>query len=77
MVKKAKDVYRDALALSDAERDELLWLLTMRSDESTDSENIAASWLDEAERRIARYDAGQSVAGNADEVLADIERELQ
>lgn len=77
MVKKAKDVYRDALALSDAERDELLWLLTMRSDESTDSENIAASWLDEAERRIAHYDAGQSVAGNADEVLADIERELQ
>lgn len=39
-------------------------------------EEIERLWLDEAERRLADYDAGETQAREAEEVLAEIERKL-
>jgi putative addiction module component (TIGR02574 family) len=40
-------------------------------------EDVDELWLDEAERRIAAYDAGETKSRNADESLLDIERQLK
>jgi len=77
MAKKAEDLYREALALSDSEREALIRLLTARSNEVAGDAEIADAWLDEAQRRVVRYDAGASQARDADEVLSDIERQLK
>ena len=77
MAKKAEDIYREALTLSEEEREELIRLLTMPSDQAERRAEIAEAWLDEAQRRVARHDAGQSVARDADKVLSDLERQLK
>jgi putative addiction module component (TIGR02574 family) len=40
-------------------------------------EDATELWLDEAERRIAAYDAGETASRDADESLSDIERHLK
>jgi putative addiction module component (TIGR02574 family) len=40
-------------------------------------EDVDALWLDESERRLAAYDAGETDAFDANEVFAEIERELK
>lgn len=40
-------------------------------------EDATALWLDEAERRIAAYDAGETESRDANESLLDIERQLK
>ena len=52
MARNAKDVYRDALALSDEERDELVRLLTQRDDEGWASPEIKQAWMEEIARRV-------------------------
>ena len=37
---------------------------------------IERLWLDEAERRLADYDAGKTLAREAEEVIAEIEQKL-
>lgn len=39
-------------------------------------EDVDELWLDEAERRLSEYDAGNSEARPADEVFAEIEKKL-
>jgi hypothetical protein len=51
MVRSAKDVYRDALALNAEEREELVRLLTQRDDEGWASPEIKQAWIDEIRRR--------------------------
>jgi hypothetical protein len=40
-------------------------------------EDAAELWLDEAERRIAAYDAGEIESHDAEQSLLDIERQLK
>jgi len=40
-------------------------------------EDATELWLDEAERRLAAYDAGERESRDADESLLDIERQLK
>ena len=40
-------------------------------------EDVSEPWLDEAERRLAAYDAGETSARDADEVLAEVEQQLK
>ena len=40
-------------------------------------EDSSELWLDEAERRLAAYDAGETSARDADEVLARVEQQLK
>ena len=40
-------------------------------------EDVTELWLDEAERRLAAYDAGQAEGRDAEQVLSDIERQLK
>jgi hypothetical protein len=40
-------------------------------------EDVSELWLDEAERRLAAYAAGETSARDADEVLAEVEQQLK
>jgi len=51
MARTAQDVYRDALALSEEEREELVQLLTMQADDGWRSPEIKQAWMEEIARR--------------------------
>jgi putative addiction module component (TIGR02574 family) len=59
MVRKAEKLYRKALTLSEAEREELVRLLTMQSDSLWASPEIEQSWIDECDRRVKAMDRGE------------------
>ena len=40
-------------------------------------EDVSELWLDEAERRLKRYDEGKTDARDADEAISEIERHLK
>jgi putative addiction module component (TIGR02574 family) len=40
-------------------------------------EDVSELWLDEAERRLAAYDAGETSARDADEVMAEVEQQIK
>ena len=40
-------------------------------------EDVSELWLDEAERRLAAYDTGQTEGRDAEQVLSNIERQLK
>jgi putative addiction module component (TIGR02574 family) len=40
-------------------------------------EDVSELWLQEAERRLADYDAGKTDARDAEEVFSEIERQLK
>ena len=61
--------------LPDRERARLA-LRLLESLEVGRDEEVDELWLDEAERRLTRYDAGESKAVDADDAVADIERHL-
>ena len=69
MARNAKDVYRDALALSDEERDELVRLLTQRDDEGWASPEIKQAWMEEIARRVRLREAGKARTIPAEQVL--------
>ena len=52
-----------------------LWLL--ESLEPGADENVDELWLDEAERRLRRYDEGAHQARDAEEAISEIERQLK
>jgi putative addiction module component (TIGR02574 family) len=54
--------------------------LALRLIESLDpgqDEEADELWLDEAERRLAAYDSGKTVARDAEEAFSEIERHLK
>jgi putative addiction module component (TIGR02574 family) len=69
MSRTAQDVYRDALALSEEERDELVRLLTMQADDGWGSPEIKQAWLEEIVRREKLYQEGKMKTIPAEEVL--------
>jgi len=69
MVRKAEDLYREALALSEVEREELVRLLTMKNDSMWASPEIEQAWMDECDRRMKAIDEGKMELFPADEVL--------
>ncbi len=54
-----------------------LALKLIESLEPGSDEDVDELWLDEAERRLERYDSGQSEAQDADQALSDIETQLK
>ncbi|MEX0706389.1 MAG: addiction module protein [Woeseia sp.] len=62
--------------LPDEERARLA-LKLLESLEPGEDEDVDALWLDEAERRLKRYDEGVSEGRDAEEVISEIERQLK
>lgn len=62
--------------LPDEERARLA-LKLLESLEPGEDEDVDALWLDEAERRLKRYDEGASEGRDAEEVISEIERQLK
>ena len=62
--------------LPDQERARLA-LRLLESLEPGSDEDVDQLWLDEAERRLERYDAGATKALDAEEAIAEIERQLK
>lgn len=62
--------------LSNEERARLA-LKLLDSLEPGEDEDVDALWLDEAERRLKRYDEGISEARDAEEVISEIERQIK
>ena len=69
---KAEKVYREALTLSESERNELVRLLTMQNDGMWASSEIEQSWMDECDRRVKAMDRGEMELIPADEVYRRI-----
>ncbi|MDJ0927894.1 MAG: addiction module protein [Gammaproteobacteria bacterium] len=76
MARKAADVYRDALALSEEEREELLRLLTMQADDGWGSPEIKQAWMEEIARREKLYAEGKMKTIPAEQVFAEARRLL-
>ncbi|HEY3412690.1 MAG TPA: addiction module protein [Armatimonadota bacterium] len=72
MSSTAKSILESALALAPTERAEIAEGLLSSLDRPDPS--IDALWAEEAERRIAAYDAGEVPAIPADQVFAEAER---
>ncbi len=69
MVKKAEDVYQDALMLPDDERERLLRMLASPPEGDFVSPEIEQAWLDEARRRDKAVDEGEEPLIPAENVM--------
>lgn len=76
MVRKAEEIYREALALSEAEREELVRLLTMKNDGLWASPEIEQAWMEECDRRVKAIDRGEMNLIPAEEVYRRIRERL-
>ena len=76
MVRKVEKVYREALALSEAEREELVRLLTVQNDGMWASPEIEQAWMDECDRRVKAMDRGEMEIIPAEEVYRRIRERL-
>ena len=54
-----------------------LALRLLESLEPGEDEDVDGLWLDEAERRLQKYDSGATTARDAEEAIADIARDLR
>lgn len=77
MARKAEELYKEALALSPEEREELVRLLTMQADSGWASPEIEQAWLDECDRRYQEWQNGDVDAIPADEATRQIRDQLQ
>ena len=76
MSKTPEDLGDKLIALPHRKRAELAAMLIASLDPGVD-EDVTELWLDEAERRLAAYDAGLTSARDADEVFAEIRAGLK
>jgi hypothetical protein len=74
MARNAQDVYRDVLALSDEEREELLRLLTRQRDEGWASPEIERAWMEELARREKLEAEGKMGYVSIDEAMAQVRK---
>jgi hypothetical protein len=72
---QSKSIEDQATQLPQRERARLA-LRLIESLEPGQDENVEELWLDEAERRLMKYDEGATEAEDADEAISDIERNL-
>jgi putative addiction module component (TIGR02574 family) len=70
------DVKNEAMLLSVKER-ALLILELLESLDSVQDEEIENAWINEAEKRYARYVAGETKTRSASDVFANIQAQLQ
>ena len=74
MSKKAKDVYADALALSESEQVKLRELLDAGGTGAFESSEIEQAWLEEAKRVDREVDAGRMELIPAEEVMRELRK---
>lgn len=75
MTSQTRNIEKQAQMLEPSERARLALRLIESLDPGTD-EDTEELWLDEAERRISEFDAGNTEARPVDEVIAEIEQKL-
>ena len=76
MARKAEDVYRDALALSEEEREELIRLLATHRDSGFASPEIEQAWMEEIARREKLYAEGKMRSIPGEQVFRDLRKML-
>ena len=69
MVKKAEDVFKDALALNADEREQLVKLLIEQPAAVWATPEIEQAWQEECDRREAAMDRGEMETFPHDEVM--------
>ena len=72
MARKAEELYREALALSVAEREELMRLLLMQENSGYASPEIEKAWMEEIERRERDLAEGRDRWIPGDEVMREL-----
>lgn len=77
MVRKAEEVYREALALSEEEREKLLLLLRNHADPGWASPEIEQAWMEEIDRREQEVAEGKMKLIPADEVFRQARERLR
>ena len=77
MARKAEEIYRDALELSEEEREELMRLLSMQADSGWATPEIEQAWMEEIERRERDYRAGKTKMIPGDEVIRELRENLR
>lgn len=75
MTSESREIEEKAQRLPEKDRARLALKLIESLDPGED-EDVEELWLDEAERRLAEYDAGRADARPAEEVFAEIEKKL-
>lgn len=75
MTSESRKIEEKAQELPAKERARLALRLIESLDPGED-EDVEELWLDEAERRLADYDAGKIKSRPADEVFSEIEKKL-
>ena len=75
MTSQIRNLEKQAQSLEPSERARLALRLIESLDPGSD-EDTEELWLDEAERRISEYDAGNTEARPVDEIIAEIEQKL-
>ena len=73
MAKKVEDVVKDVLALSGAERRELVRLLQSQLDAGLEAADAEQVWIEEIERRVAVLDKGDAELIPAADVFRRLE----
>ena len=76
MSKKVEDLYREALTLTEDERERLALLLHNATASKSMDPEIEKAWIEECERRLAEIDSGAVQAIPAEEVLEEARRFL-
>jgi len=76
MARKSADIEKELRLLPARERARLVRRLIASLDAGQDSD-AEQGWLDEAERRLGRYQTGATQARSAGEVFADLEQRLK
>ena len=76
MVRKPEELYKEALKLSEEEREELVRLLTMQADSGWASPEIEQAWMEECDRRMTAIEDGTMELIPADEVYRHVRERL-
>jgi hypothetical protein len=74
MVKKAEDIYRDALQLNEQQREELIRLLTAQHGDGIVDPEVESAAVAEAERRLRAVEAGEEELVPGDDVMRELRR---
>ena len=77
MARKAEELYKEALALSAEEREELKRLLSMQEDSLWASPEIEQAWMEECDRRDRDYRAGKTKMIPGDDVIRELRENLR
>ena len=72
MARKAQDVYLDALALSEGEREELLRLLATQRDSGFANAEIEKAWTEEIARREKLHAEGKMGSVSWEQLSCDL-----